>query len=88
MSKTVKLVTTDEEKGEALHFFASVFTGNLAAHISWVDGLQDRNWRSKVPLTVREDQVCDHLRNMKVHNTMGLDEMHPVLLRELADVVA
>jgi len=53
-----------------------------------VDGLQDRNWRSKVPLTVREDQVCDHLRNMKVHNTMGLDEMHPVLLRELADVVA
>ncbi|KFO91414.1 hypothetical protein N320_12901, partial [Buceros rhinoceros silvestris] len=42
----------------------------------------------KVSPTVRENQVHDHLRNLIIHTCMRLDEMHPRVLRKLADVVA
>ncbi|KFQ13091.1 RNA-directed DNA polymerase from mobile element jockey, partial [Leptosomus discolor] len=38
--------------------------------------------------TVGEEQVRDHLRNLKVHKSTGSDEMHPQVLRELVDEVA
>ncbi|KFR03378.1 hypothetical protein Y956_15444, partial [Nipponia nippon] len=40
------------------------------------------------PPTVGKDQVRDHLRNLKVHKSMGPDEMYPQVLRELTDEVA
>ncbi|KFW12230.1 hypothetical protein N326_04041, partial [Eurypyga helias] len=49
---------------------------------------QDGDWGSKVPPAVRQDQVCDHLRNRNIHKFMGSHKMCPRVLRELADVVA
>ncbi|KFQ69267.1 hypothetical protein N335_01811, partial [Phaethon lepturus] len=58
MNRAGKLVKSDEEKAKVLNdFFTSVFIGSVSSHTSQVDGLQDGDWMSKVPPTVREDQV-------------------------------
>ncbi|KFV93199.1 hypothetical protein N327_06903, partial [Fulmarus glacialis] len=47
-----------------------------------------RDWENEKPPTVGEDQVRDHLRNLKVHKSMEPNEIHPRVLKELADEVA
>ncbi|KFV01268.1 hypothetical protein N340_12071, partial [Tauraco erythrolophus] len=47
-----------------------------------------RDWENEEPPTVGEDQVRDHLKNLKVDKSMGPHEVHPRVLRELADEVA
>ncbi|KFV98173.1 hypothetical protein N326_01172, partial [Eurypyga helias] len=40
------------------------------------------------PPMVRMDQVQEHLRNLKVQKSMGPNEIHPQVQKELADGVA
>ncbi|KFV66379.1 RNA-directed DNA polymerase from mobile element jockey, partial [Dryobates pubescens] len=37
---------------------------------------------------ISENQVCDHLKNLKVFKSMRPNGIHPQVLRELADEVA
>jgi len=47
-----------------------------------------KDWENEEPPTVGEDQARDHLRNLKVHKSMGPDEVHPQVLKEWATEVA
>ncbi|GAB0197153.1 mitochondrial enolase superfamily member 1 [Grus japonensis] len=86
-NETGDLVTQDMEKAEVLNdFFASVFTGKSLSHTAQVT--EGRDWEIAEPSTVGEDQVREYLRNLKVHKSMRPDELHPRVLRELADEVA
>ena len=70
------LVTQDMEKAEVLNdFFASVFMGKCSSHTTQVAEGKVRYWENAEPPTVGEDHVQEYLRNLKVHKSMGPDEM-------------
>jgi len=86
--ETGDLFTWDMEKAEVLNdFFTSVFTSKYSSHTTQVADSKGRDWENGELPTAGEDQVRDHLRNLKVH-VHGSDEVHPQVLRELADEVA
>ncbi|GAB0204075.1 cAMP-dependent protein kinase inhibitor alpha [Grus japonensis] len=86
-NEIVDLVTQDMGKAEVLNeFFASVFTSKCLSHTVTED--KGRDWENEELPTVGEDQVRDHLRNLKMHKSMGPDEIHLWVLRELVNEVA
>lgn len=72
------------EKAEVLNVFASVFSGKFS---TWVTEGEGGDWENEELLT-EDDQVQDHLRNLKVHKPTGPDALHPQVLRELVEEAA
>ena len=80
------LACWDMEKAEVHNnFFALIFTGKCSSHTTQVADGKGRDGENGERPTVGEDQVQDHHRNLKLHESMGPNEVHPRVLRELAD---
>jgi len=79
----------DMEKAELLNdVLPSVFTVKGSSHTAQDAESKGENWEKEDLPTVREDQVCDHLKNLKLHKPMKFDGIHPWVLRELPDEAA
>lgn len=78
-------VTTDMEKAEVLHeFFASIVAGSQDSQISYISEPLGRKWGSKLPPTVRAEQIRDCLTRLSVNKSIGPDAMYSRGLRLLA----
>ncbi|KAK4819525.1 hypothetical protein QYF61_006018, partial [Mycteria americana] len=82
-------VTKDEEKAEVLDaFFASVF--NSRANCSLVTQppeLEDRDRDQNGAPIIQGEMVRDLLHHLDTHKSMGPDEIHLTVLKELAEVL-
>ena len=72
------LVMRYMEKTEVLNdFFASAFTIKGSSHTAQVAESTGKNLEKEDLPGVSEDRVQDHKKNLKVHKSMGSDEIHP-----------
>ncbi|CAM2112327.1 unnamed protein product [Caretta caretta] len=86
MNEGGNLVTEDVEKANVLNaFFASVFTNKVS---SQTVALGITTWGIDGQPSVEKEVVRDYLEKLDVHKSMGPDEVHPRVLKELAAVIA
>ena len=83
------VITEDKEKAEVLNTLMSVFknqTGYLQG--TTLSGLVVSAGKQTKPPTIQEETVIDLLLQLDCHKSMGPDEIHPRVLRELVEVTA
>ena len=56
--------------------------------MAWAPEDKGRDWENDELPSVGEGQIRDHLRNLESHKSMGPDEIHLQVLKEVADGVA
>ncbi|CAM5102191.1 unnamed protein product [Natator depressus] len=80
------LVTEDVEKANVLNaFFPSVFTNKVSSQTA---ALGITKWGRDGQPSVEIEVVRDYLEKLDVHKSMGPDESHPRVLKELVAVIA
>ena len=84
------LVTKDQDKAEVLNAaFASIFNSKTCYSLGTQPPvLVDRDGEQNRPCMIHNEMALDLLRKLGAHKSMGSDGLHPIMLRELVDVVA